>query len=50
MQFPGPEVSRPYGATVAPDLLTDWARNTYFNYAHGNQILNSTVSTQQFTP
>ena len=47
MQLPGPEVSRPYGVTVAPDLLTDWARNTYFDYAHGNQILDSTVATQQ---
>jgi penicillin G amidase len=50
MQLPGPEVSRPYGVTAGPDLLADWARNTYFNYAHGNEILNTTVSTQRFTP
>lgn len=50
MQLPGPEVSRPYGVTVGPDLLADWARNTYFDYAHGDQILDTTVATQRFTP
>jgi acyl-homoserine lactone acylase PvdQ len=50
MQLPGPEVARPYGVTVGPDLLADWARNVYFTYAHGDQILNATVATQGFTP
>ncbi len=50
MQLPGPEVSRPYGVVVGPDLLADWARNKYFDYAHGDQILTSTVATQRFTP
>ena len=50
MQLPGPEVSRPYGVTVGPDLLTDWARNAYFDYAHGDQILDTTVATQRITP
>jgi penicillin amidase len=50
MQLPGPEVSRPYGVTVGPDLLVDWARNSYFTYAHGDQILGATVATQGFTP
>jgi acyl-homoserine lactone acylase PvdQ len=49
MQLPGPEVSNPYGVTVGPDLLADWARNIYFDYAHGDQILGSTVATQSFT-
>ncbi len=49
MQLPGPEVSRPYGVTVGPDLLSDWARNVYFDYAHGDQILGTTVATQTFT-
>jgi acyl-homoserine lactone acylase PvdQ len=51
MQLPGPEVSRPYGVTVGgPDLLDEWTRNIYFDFAHGDQILNSTVATQRFTP
>jgi penicillin G amidase len=50
MQLPGPEVSRPYGTTVGPDLLTDWARNVYFDYAHGDQIMGATASIQEFTP
>jgi penicillin amidase len=49
MQLPGPEVSRPYGVTSGPDLLADWARNTYFDYAHGDQVLRTTVATQAFT-
>jgi penicillin amidase len=49
MQLPGPEVSRPYGVTVGPDLLADWARNVYFDYAHGDQVLGATVATQSIT-
>lgn len=49
MQLPGPEVSRPYGVTVGPDLLTAWARNVYFDYAHGDQVLGATVATQSIT-
>jgi penicillin amidase len=49
MQLPGPEVSRPSGVTVGPDLLSDWARNVYFDYAHGDQVLGATVATQSFT-
>jgi penicillin amidase len=49
MQLPGPQASQPYGVTVGPDLLADWARNTYFDYAHGDQILGTTVATRAFT-
>jgi penicillin amidase len=49
MQLPGPEASQPYGVGVGPDLLADWARNTYFDYAHGDQILGTTVATRTFT-
>jgi penicillin amidase len=50
MQLPGPERSGPYGVVVDhADLLGDWARNTYFDYAHGDQILGATVATQSFT-
>jgi penicillin G amidase len=50
MQLPGPEVSRPYDVTVDhADLLGDWVRNLYFDYAHGDQVLGATVATQSFT-
>jgi len=50
MQLPGPERSLPYGELAGPDLLADWARNQYFDLAHGSQIDASAVASQRFTP
>ena len=51
MQLPGPERSVPTGAAVGgPDLLGDWARNAYFDYAHGTKVEGSAAATQTFVP
>ncbi|HEU4729176.1 MAG TPA: penicillin acylase family protein [Kofleriaceae bacterium] len=47
MQLPGPERDGP-AVTVGPDLLGQWVRNSYFDYAAGNQIDAVTVATQSF--
>lgn len=47
MQLPGPERDGP-GVFSAPDLLGQWVRNSYFDYAAGNQITAAAVSTQTF--
>jgi acyl-homoserine lactone acylase PvdQ len=47
MQLPGPERD---GPTVGPgpDLLGQWVKNTYFDYAHAGQINGATVAIQTF--
>lgn len=51
MQLPGPERDVPYGTfTNAPNLLTDWVQNKYFDFAYSNQISGIAVSTQTFNP
>ena len=50
MQLPGPERSVPYGVVAGPDLLGDWARNRYFDYAAGDQIQATAVASQAFNP
>ncbi|HET7503698.1 MAG TPA: penicillin acylase family protein [Kofleriaceae bacterium] len=47
MQLPGPERDGPT-VTLGPDLLGQWVRNSYFDYAAGNQIDGVTVATQSF--
>ncbi|HEV7556723.1 MAG TPA: penicillin acylase family protein, partial [Kofleriaceae bacterium] len=48
MQLPGPERDTP-ALFVGPDLLGQWVKNTYFDFAFGDQINNAAVSTQSFT-
>jgi acyl-homoserine lactone acylase PvdQ len=49
MQLPGPERdSRAYG--IGPDLLGQWVRNTYFDFAFGDQIAGTAVAIQRFDP
>jgi penicillin amidase len=47
MQLPGPERDGP-AVFSAPDLLGQWVRNSYFDYAAGDQITPAAVSTQTF--
>jgi acyl-homoserine lactone acylase PvdQ len=47
MQLPGPERDGP-AVTTTPDLLGQWVRNSYFNYAAGSQISAAAVTTQTF--
>jgi penicillin amidase len=47
MQLPGPERDVPTTA-LGPDLLGQWVRNTYFDYAAGAQINPIAVSIQTF--
>jgi penicillin amidase len=47
MQLPGPERDVP-AVLPGPNLLGQWAANSYFDYAAGAQITNLTVSTQTF--
>ena len=48
MQLPGPERDGPFIAGRGPDLLGQWVKNSYFDYAHGDQITRVAVSTQVF--
>jgi hypothetical protein len=34
--------------TTTPDLLGQWVRNSYFDYAAGGQISAAAVATQTF--
>ncbi|MDB4956964.1 MAG: penicillin amidase family protein [Myxococcales bacterium] len=47
MQLPGPERDVP-AEFMGPDLLGQWVKNVYFDFAFGNQIDAVTVSTQTF--
>ncbi len=47
MQLPGPERDAPT-TFVGPDLLGQWVKNTYFDFAFGDQINAVAVSTQSF--
>lgn len=47
MQLPGPERDGPV-VFSKPDLLGEWVRNTYFEYAFGDQINTTAVSIQTF--
>jgi penicillin G amidase len=47
MQLPGPERDSPV-ASPGPDLLGQWVKNTYFDFAFGSQIDGVAVSTQSF--
>ncbi|HET9627439.1 MAG TPA: penicillin acylase family protein [Kofleriaceae bacterium] len=47
MQLPGPERDGPT-TIIGPDLLGQWVKNTYFDFAFGSQINNAAVSTQTF--
>jgi acyl-homoserine lactone acylase PvdQ len=50
MQLPGPERDRATGFAGGPDLLGQWVKNSYFDFAFGDQITaaNVTVSTESF--
>ena len=50
MQLPGPERDGPTGFAGGPDLLGQWVKNSYFDFAFGDQIntANVTVSTESF--
>jgi penicillin amidase len=48
MQLPGPERDGPTGLP-GPDLLGQWVKNLYFDYAFGSQIDGVAVSTQTFS-
>jgi penicillin amidase len=48
MQLPGPERDNP-ALFVGPDLLGQWVKNQYFDFAFGDQIKSAAVATQQFT-
>jgi len=50
MQLPGPERDVPAGQVAGPDLLGDWARNRYFDLAHGAQIDATAAASQRFAP
>jgi penicillin amidase len=47
MQLPGPERDGET-AFVGPDLLGQWVKNSYFDFAFGDQINGAAVSTQTF--
>ena len=47
MQLPGPERDGP-SASSGPDLLGQWVKNSYFDYAHSDQIKGVAVSIQTF--
>jgi penicillin amidase len=47
MQLPGPERDGP-AVGPGPDLLGQWVKNTYFDYAHGDQINGAAVAIQSF--
>ena len=50
MQLPGPERDSATGFAGGPDLLGQWVKNSYFDFAFGDQIntANVTVSTESF--
>jgi penicillin amidase len=48
MQLPGPERDAP-AIFTGPELLGQWVRNNYFDFAFGDQIESVAVSTQTFT-
>jgi hypothetical protein len=48
MQLPGPERDGP-AVGAGPDLLGQWVKNSYFDFALGTQIDGVAVSTQSFT-
>jgi acyl-homoserine lactone acylase PvdQ len=48
MQLPGPERDGPT-VTTGPDLLGQWVKNAYFDFAFSSQIDGVAVSTQTFT-
>lgn len=48
MQLPGPERDGP-AVFVGPDLLGQWVKNSYFDFAAGDQITAAAVSAQTFT-
>jgi len=50
MQLPGPERDLATGSVAGPDLLGDWAKNAYFDYAHGDAVKASAAASQRFTP
>ena len=50
MQLPGPERDGPFGVIVGPDLIGEWARNQYFDYATSGQIAAAAVASQTFSP
>lgn len=50
MQLPGPERDGPFGVIVGPDLLGEWVRNQYFDYATSGQIAAAAVASQPFSP
>jgi penicillin amidase len=47
MQLPGPERDGP-AVFIGPDLIGQWVKNTYFDFAFGAQIDGVAVSTQTF--
>lgn len=47
MQLPGPERDGP-AVGPGPDLLGQWVKNSYFDYAFGDQIKGAAVSIQTF--
>jgi hypothetical protein len=47
MQLPGPERDGPT-VFAGPDLLGQWVKNTYFNFAFGDQINAVAISNQTF--
>ena len=47
MQLPGPERDGPT-FVVGPNLLGQWVKNTYFDYAIGDQVNAIAVATQSF--
>jgi penicillin amidase len=47
MQLPGPERDGPV-VVIGPDLLGQWVKNTYFDFAFGAQINAVAVSSQSF--
>ncbi len=50
MQLPGPERDGPFGVLLGPDLVGEWARNQYFDYATSGQIAAVAVASQTFSP
>jgi penicillin amidase len=48
MQLPGPERDGPTVA-IGPDLLGQWVKNSYFDFAFSSQIDGVAVATQTFT-
>jgi acyl-homoserine lactone acylase PvdQ len=50
MQLPGPERDTPFGVfSSTPDLIGQYATNTYFDFLYGHQIDNKGLATQRFS-